>query len=116
MSFVCIVCNKSYLSNREAEVCLNCEGTLEHKIVKLESQNRKLTEALMFYADPNNWDYYDSITEGSDIPENPSTRWNAVFLPDKNDSELLEGYGFLHEQAYVNGKLARAVLKEVENV
>lgn len=106
----CGITELEYFKNR----CL--ERGIE--IESLEARLKDAEEVIGLYADPGNWDYYDSIKEGNDIPENPSTPWNAVFITDEDDSDLIDNYGLLAGWAYVNGKRAReyfARYKKEEN-
>jgi hypothetical protein len=86
---------------------------LDRAYEKIELQEERIENLLKvaeLYGSPGNWDYYDSIKEGNDIPENPSTPWNAVFLTDDDDSDLMDGYGLVSGPAYVNGKFAREAI------
>jgi hypothetical protein len=69
-------------------------------IHRLEVENAKLRAGLAFYADKNNWSYYDMYS------------WSTGDSSPKGDIECLENDG--SKSKLYGGKLARQILREVE--
>lgn len=74
-------------------------SSLAQEVYGLQEQNKKLVEALRFYASRENWFPVPNI-QGLEL------------IVDHSDEELIK-LGE-NESVYSGGKLARAVLKEVE--